>query len=129
MPLCFDDILKFNPYHDSRGRFSSADSAASFTYAPGKSTEHDAAIQRAKDADGAGTGKGFKGTLYHGSPHKDIEEFDISRAGENTSSGEKLIYFTDSKQMAEDFSYERLEGSSKYFQRRGEKGRVYEVNV
>ena len=125
----FADILKFNPYHDSKGRFSSADSATSFTYAPGKSTAHDAAIQRAKDAHEAASGKGFKGTLYHGSPATDIEEFDMSRAGSNTSSGEKLLYFTDSKQLAEDFSYERLEGSTKYFQRRGEKGRVYEVDV
>jgi 2'-5' RNA ligase len=123
----FAEIAKFNPYHDSKGRFASADSAASFTYAPGKSTAHDKAIQRGKES--AETGKGFKGTLYHGSPATDIKEFDIERAGMNTSSGEKLIYFTDSKQMAEDFSYERLEGSSKYFQRRGEKGRVYEVEV
>lgn len=125
----FADILKFNPYHDSKGRFASADTATSFTYAPGKSTAHDKAIQRAKDADAAASGKGFKGTLYHGSPATDIEEFDMSRAGSNTSSGEKLLYFTDSKQMAEDFSYERLEGSTKYFQRRGKKGRVYEVDV
>lgn len=125
----FADILKFNPYHDSKGRFASADAATSFTYAPGKSTAHDAAIQRAKDAHEAASGKGFKGTLYHGSPATDIEEFDMSRAGANTSSGEKLLFFTDSKQLAEDFSYERLEGSTKYFQRRGEKGRVYEVDV
>lgn len=125
----FADVLKFNPYHDSKGRFAPADSATSFTYAPGKSTAHDAAIQRAKDAHAAETEKGFKGTLYHGSPATDIEEFDMSRAGANTSSGEKLLFFTDSKQLAEDFSYERLEGSTKYFQRRGEKGRVYEVDV
>ena len=129
----FDEILKFNPYHDSRGRFASANSAVSFSYKPGASTAHDRAIQREKDRsdeDGeAPTGKGFKGTLYHGSPATDIEEFDINRAGQNTSSGEKLIFFTDSKQMAEDFSYERLEGSSKFFQRRGKKGRVYEVDV
>ena len=125
----FADVLKFNPYHDSKGRFASADAATSFTYAPGKSTAHDKAIQRAKDADAAASGKGFKGTLYHGSPATDIKEFDMDKAGSNTSSGEKLLYFTDSKQLAEDFSYERLEGSTKYFQRRGKKGRVYEVDV
>lgn len=92
----FSEILKFNPYHDSLGRFASA---------------------------------GFKGTLYHGSPETDIEEFDIDRAGKNTSSGEKLIYFTDSKQMADDFSYERLDGSTMFTNRRGKKGRVYEVDV
>lgn len=40
------EIEKFNPYHDSRGRFSSANGATSFTYAPGKSKAHDNAIQR-----------------------------------------------------------------------------------
>lgn len=131
--VTFEEILKFNPYHDSRGRFASANSAVSFSYRPGASPAHDRAIQREKDrSDEDGeepTGKGFKGTLYHGSPATDIEEFDINRAGENTSSGEKLIFFTDSKQMAEDFSYERLEGSSMFTNRRGKKGRVYEVDV
>lgn len=46
----FDEILKFNPYHDSRGRFSSANGAASMTYAPGKSKAHDNAIERDKSA-------------------------------------------------------------------------------
>lgn len=45
----FDEIMKFNPYHDSRGRFASANSASSFTYAPGKSKAHDLAIQRAQE--------------------------------------------------------------------------------
>lgn len=131
--VTFEEILKFNPYHDSRGRFASANSAVSFSYKPGASPAHDRAIQREKDrSDEDGeepTGKGFKGTLYHGSPSTDIEEFDINRAGENTSSGEKLIFFTDSKQTAEDFSYERLEGSTAFTQERGKKGRVYEVDV
>lgn len=131
--VTFEDILKFNPYHDQRGRFATAGSAVSFTYSPGKSKAHDKAIRREKDRsdtdDDEPTGKGFKGTLYHGSPATDIEEFDIGRAGANTSTGEKLIFFTDSKQMADDFSYERLEGSSMFTNRRGKKGRVYEVDV
>lgn len=48
----FDEIMdveKFNPYHDARGRFASAGSAASFTYSPGKSKAHDNAIAREKD--------------------------------------------------------------------------------
>ena len=131
--VTFEQVLKFNPYHDQLGRFSSAQSAVSFTYSPGKSTAHDKAIQRARENpeadDESPSGKGFKGTLYHGSPETNIEEFDINRAGENTSSGEKLIFFTDSKQTADDFSYERLEGSSMFTNRRGKKGRVYEVDV
>ena len=42
-------IEKFNPYHDSKGRFTSAGAAASFTYAPGKSKAHDLAIAREKE--------------------------------------------------------------------------------
>lgn len=48
----YDDLVeveKFNPYHDSRGRFSTSDGAASFTYAPGKSKAHDNAIAREKE--------------------------------------------------------------------------------
>lgn len=44
----FNTILKFNPYHDSRGRFTGPGSATSFTYAPGKSRAHDLAIEREK---------------------------------------------------------------------------------
>ena len=42
-------IEKFNPYHDSKGRFASAGAASSFTYAPGKSRAHDLAIERHKE--------------------------------------------------------------------------------
>jgi len=55
----FDEILKFNPYHDARGRFSTANGAHSFTYAPGKSKAHDLAIEREKQRTaGAGGGGG-----------------------------------------------------------------------
>lgn len=45
----FTEILKFNPYHDSRGRFTSAGNATSFTYAPGRSRAHDNAIVRERN--------------------------------------------------------------------------------
>ena len=45
------EIEKFNPYHAADGRFASADGAASFTYAPGKSNAHDMAIARAAARD------------------------------------------------------------------------------
>lgn len=56
----FDDIEeveKFNPYHDGRGRFSTADSAASFTHRtrdPAKQHWADAAIAREKERDEKG---------------------------------------------------------------------------
>lgn len=57
--LLFDDIVKiekFNPYHGKDGRFASADGAASFTYAPGKSRAHDLAIQRQKEREANAVG-------------------------------------------------------------------------
>lgn len=50
-----EEIQKFNPYHDSRGRFTTAGSAASFTYSPGKSKAHDNAIAREKERHAAAT--------------------------------------------------------------------------
>lgn len=40
------EVEKFNPYHGKNGRFASANSATSFTYAPGKSKAHDNAISK-----------------------------------------------------------------------------------
>ena len=67
--------------------------------------------------------------LFHGSPSTDIEEFDMERAGTNTRSGEHFIFFTDSKDAADEFSYERQETDSMFFDKRGKKGKVYEVDV
>lgn len=49
-------VRKFNPYHDERGRFASANGASSFTFRPGQSTAHDNAIAREK-------GKGFQASI------------------------------------------------------------------
>jgi hypothetical protein len=45
----FSDIMKFNPYHDKLGRFTTSGRAASFTYRPGASVAHDRAIAREKE--------------------------------------------------------------------------------
>ena len=68
-------------------------------------------------------------TFYHGSPNKNITEFDINQAGKNTSSGERALYFTDSPEVADEFSYERLPSDSMFVDNRGAKGRVYPVNL
>lgn len=68
-------------------------------------------------------------TYYHGSPETDITEFDMSRAGKNTRSGEKAIYFTDDPATAEEFSYERTPTDSLFFDKKGRKGGVYEANL
>lgn len=62
----FSEILKFNPYHDKLGRFTSGSGGnyASFTYSPGKSKAHDNAIarerERAKERAASGSDGGDK---------------------------------------------------------------------
>ena len=54
----FEDILKFNPYHDAKGRFASANSATSFTYRtkdPSKQHLADRAKEREKERQEAGS--------------------------------------------------------------------------
>lgn len=59
----FVEILKFNPYHDSKGRFASAGNAASFTYAPGKSKAHDNAIAREQERQSSAGGDNTKAQM------------------------------------------------------------------
>ena len=52
-----EEVEKFNPYHDSKGRFSSANAATSFTHRtrdPSKQHMADMAIAREKERDAAG---------------------------------------------------------------------------
>lgn len=54
----FEDILKFNPYHDARGRFASANSATSFTINtrdPSKQHLADRAREREKERQAGGS--------------------------------------------------------------------------
>lgn len=68
-------------------------------------------------------------TFYHGSPNANITEFDINQAGKNTRSGERALYFTDSPEVADEFSYERIPTDDLFVENRGAKGRVYPVNL
>lgn len=83
-------------------------------------------IQKTKNSK-ARDEKGKLLSLYHGSPNVDITEFDINKSGQNTMSAEYGIYFTDSKKSADDFSYERIETDSMFFDKKGKKGKVYEA--
>lgn len=62
--LTFEEILKFNPYHDSLGRFATANGATSMTYAPGKSKAHDNAIAREKEKQQETAAAGGKEAKY-----------------------------------------------------------------
>lgn len=64
---------------------------------------------------------------YHGSPTMGITEFDPSRAGSNVQSDNVGIYFTNDKDFAEDFSYERIPTDSLFYDDKGEKGEVYKA--
>ena len=55
------EVEKFNPYHDARGRFSSADGATSFTYKPGQGAMYDNAIRRERERQAAMGGAPKKG--------------------------------------------------------------------
>lgn len=64
--------------------------------------------------------------VYHGTPNtSNFTVFDTNKSGFNTMNGEYGIYFTDSKKFADDFSYERIETDSMFFDKKGEKGKVY----
>ena len=89
-------------------------------------TLSDEIIQKTKNSK-ARDEKGNLLSLYHGSPNVDITEFDINKSGQNTMSAEYGIYFTDSEKSADDFSYERIETDSMFFDKKGKKGKVYEA--
>lgn len=81
---------------------------------------------------GASSGISQKTTfkhLFHGSPAVNIEEFDVSLSGKNTGTVEGLIYFTDDYNVADEFSWERLESDSMLFNQKGQKGKVYETEI
>lgn len=86
-PNRFDEIVeveKFNPYHDSKGRFSNANSAASFTHRtrdPSKQHWADAAIAREKDLDARGL-NGPSSKAPKKNPHGDPDTIAGVKRGE-----------------------------------------------
>lgn len=72
----FAEVIKFNPYHDSHGRFSSANGAASFTFRtkdPAKQKYADAAVAREKERARAAAGGGAGGVSDYGSTKIEID--------------------------------------------------------
>ncbi len=83
--MSFSEILrKFNPYHDSLGRFTTAGGAASFTYSPGKSKAHDRAIAREKERAKANTNKTLKVEFTPAKTTRDAEAFAHDKLGIET---------------------------------------------
>ena len=77
----FEEVEKFNPYHGSDGRFTSAGGAASFTYKPGASKAHDNAIAREKkkavSSGGAGGSSSTKSTTPKAQKSPKPREFKV----------------------------------------------------
>lgn len=65
--------------------------------------------------------------VYHGTPNPGFTIFETNRSGENTNSAEYGLFFTDSEKFADDFSYERIETDSMFFDKKGEKGDIYKA--
>ena len=63
--------------------------------------------------------------VYHGTPNVGFTVFDTNKSSSNTQSGEYGIFFTDSKDFADDFSYERIPTDSMFFDQKGKKGNIY----
>ena len=114
----FSEILKFNPYHDSKGRFTTSGSAASFTIRtkdPSKQHLADMAAAREREKDAAG---GSKATTnkpqeedsprmkeIHGIEDK-IRKQNFESAAVVDSDG-NMLYFKDG--MASEVRFSRLE--------------------
>lgn len=72
----------------------------------------------------------YKGkTFYHGSPNKYISNFDEKYAGSNVATDFQGIFFTDNKDVADDFSYQRLGTNTMFLNKKGEQGKVYEAEL
>lgn len=65
--------------------------------------------------------------VYHGSPKKNIEHFDIDYAGKSRQCDDHAIFFTNDYATAESFSYEPLPCAGFLFNQKGEQGEIYDV--
>ena len=94
----FDEILKFNPYHDRLGRFSSANGYATFAATPGKSRAQDLAIQRQQQKFQGGGASAFQGpSRPHNMPPKPettkkpkTKKKPAQRTGERKEDGDEI---------------------------------------
>lgn len=84
------EIEKFNPYHGRDGRFSSANSAASFTYKPGQGKMYDNAIARERARTAAAE------AAAGGTPKKGLAE---GLGAEHAKAIEKLVHENMPKQV------------------------------
>lgn len=67
-------------------------------------------------------------TFYHGSPNKYIDKLDENYAGKNVNADYNGIFFTDNKDFANEFAYQR-KPKSLMFDEKGDYGKVYEAEL
>jgi|GEM_PF-4079145 len=72
-------------------------------------------------------GQGRPLVVYHGSPVKGIQTFDLNKSGQNVQGERGAVFFTDNEKLADDFSYERLSTNVPFKDIKGKKGQVYPV--
>lgn len=90
------EVEKFNPYHDARGRFTTAGGGGKFYATPGKSKAHDNAIAREKERKANAVG-GRQSLSDEGKEAYDLEmenatQFEAYYALENGTTKESLAY-------------------------------------
>lgn len=111
----FSEILKFNPYHDSKGRFTTAGGAASFTIRtkdPSKQHLADMAAARERERDAASTGGATANKPQEDSPRmKEIHGIEDKIRKQNFESAAvvdsdgNMLYFKDGMQSEVRFSH------------------------
>ena len=103
----FDEVLKFNPYHDARGRFSSANGATSMTIHTSSAAGQKAIANIKAREQAAGGGAGGAGSSETGSGNQDtrghLEFMNNKEAVENTMK-ECGVSEQEAKDMVRDIS-------------------------
>lgn len=67
--------------------------------------------------------------LYYGSTDLNIEDLDVAPYGLVVDTGQPILFFSESRDEADELSHERLPGPHPMVYQVGRKGRVYEVDV
>lgn len=122
------DVEKFNPYHDARGRFTTASGATSFTYKPGKSKAHDLAIQRMQAAAAAKqkqTQAKPKAPPKPAAPPKPKKNVDARGFADHDDAGYHQLYAGKKYYAQQKLTAKEQAAAQNYLQARPESGSLY----
>lgn len=116
-----EEVRKFNPYHDARGRFTTASGATSFTYKPGKSKAHDLAIQRMQAAAAAKP----KVPPKPATPPKPKKTLDARGFADHDDAGYHQLYAGKQYYAQQKLNAKEQAAATSYLQARPEPGSLY----